>query len=233
MRRKALSQRYWPPPRPRPPPPPPPRPPSPPPPPPPPPSNEELLLDYGFALLDNPHDTYGLTLDVRLPGTAKGVAEPTRLGPFQIRRNDPYGRWAQFPPVLWRALDDPVGFAEKYAGKGEGGGEEDEEEAVEIDSDDVQLLLVRRGLVTYQQVGTSGFSATNLAAPLPHRLTAPPHHHPTATKGEFEEETGSVQSDQGARPEVTGGRGRDRGQLEARVRMPLPRRPTDYSGRGR
>ena len=34
-------------------------------------SNEELLLDYGFAFLDNPHDTYSLTLDVVLGPDAR------------------------------------------------------------------------------------------------------------------------------------------------------------------
>jgi hypothetical protein len=45
-----------------------------------------------------------------------------RLGPFELRRRDPYGRWDQFPPALWAALPFMEPFVETNAGDEGGGG---------------------------------------------------------------------------------------------------------------
>ena len=86
-------------------------------------SNEELLMAHGFALHDNVHDTYALSLRVGCaaatlpPGGAAAAPAPApkpappaaaaaryrSLGPFHIRRADsPLGE--QFPAALWAAL---------------------------------------------------------------------------------------------------------------------------------
>ena len=65
-----------------------------------------------------------------------------RLGPFNIRRRDPFGRWEQFPPALWKAINDPVAWSSGAAGAGASTVDDGSEEAaVEIDAEDVQLLL--------------------------------------------------------------------------------------------
>ena len=83
-------------------------------------SNEELLMAHGFALPNNVHDTYGLSLSVGPPiggaaesalgsaGAATGGTAPARrrLGPYYIhRRASPTHE--QFPRALWRALAQP------------------------------------------------------------------------------------------------------------------------------
>jgi|AntAceMinimDraft_5_1070358.scaffolds.fasta_scaffold79490_1 hypothetical protein len=92
-------------------------------------------MAYGFALADNPYDVYSLVLSV---GTAPPPAAQTKLGPFLLRLppaadadagEDGSGaasgeggsrapRPPQFPPALWRALADPLGFAAAAAGAG-------------------------------------------------------------------------------------------------------------------
>ena len=91
--------------------------------------NEELLNLYGFSILDNIHDTYGLSLAIM---DDEGSLQ--RLGPFYIRRVDRDSpnnipRWNQFPCELWNALAFPGAYLK---GEMEGIPPEIEYEDVEI-----------------------------------------------------------------------------------------------------
>lgn len=100
--------------------------------------NEELLMAHGFAIRDNPHDTYSLVLTVctQGPDTTTGSSRVRRkLGPFQLRLPSEGSSLPQIPPQLWKALSDPVGYANAAAP------EDDADEAVEVDAEDCDLLL--------------------------------------------------------------------------------------------
>ena len=66
--------------------------------------NEELMIQYGFALPENPHDVHALVLVLQQGARGQRATET-----FYIRRADP--RWPQFPPDLWSALGRAGGYA--------------------------------------------------------------------------------------------------------------------------
>lgn len=136
-------------------------------------ANEELIMGYGFALHENVHDVFGLSLAfstrAAAPAARAAVAEPvvTRLGPFYLRREDP--RWEQFPPELWAALASFSAEAEEREDGHEGGGaaaaadddDEEEQEAATghvVGAEEVELLLatLRAKLAPFGSAGAYG-----------------------------------------------------------------------------
>ena len=102
--------------------------------------NFALQVGYGFALLDNENDSYGLRLSLRF--SLDAAAPATDLGTFRIhRRAYARGGHTQFPAAIWAALSDPRKHLALHGGGGDDAGDHAGAE-VEIDGDDVQLLLV-------------------------------------------------------------------------------------------
>jgi hypothetical protein len=90
-------------------------------------TNQDLVLNHGFALRDNPHDTVRLALTVRDEVSGRR----RELGPFHVTRDatDP------IPTALWRALSDPLHWRPRTV---------EEEEALappEVGVEEVEMLI--------------------------------------------------------------------------------------------
>ena len=90
-------------------------------------TNQDLVLNHGFALRNNPHDTVRLALAVRDEESGRR----RELGPFHVTRDatDP------IPIALWRALSDPLHWRPRSA---------EEEKALpppEVGVDEVEMLI--------------------------------------------------------------------------------------------
>lgn len=113
--------------------------------------NEMLMMMYGFALPNNLHDCYGLKLTMkrRLVQDVKETIEAKDLGTFQIHRIDS-PIYPQFPPELWKALNEMFEEAE-----GDDEAEHDEEKddtQIAIGFEAIELLrdTLRRRLVPFE-----------------------------------------------------------------------------------
>ncbi|GMH72435.1 hypothetical protein TrRE_jg5552 [Triparma retinervis] len=99
-------------------------------------SNSQFYRSYGFVLPSNPHDTYSLALSFLSPSSKRKVT----LGPFDVRRS---GTGRQFPPGIFKAMDDPVGYHARLLSGGRGGGAEGKDGGgeVEIYQDTLRELM--------------------------------------------------------------------------------------------
>lgn len=88
-------------------------------------TNQDLLLNHGFALRDNVHDTVRLALGVRDEESGR----QRELGPFHVSRD----ATNPIPLELWRALADPLHW--RPLGVGE------EAPPPEVGMDEVAMLI--------------------------------------------------------------------------------------------
>mmetsp|Transcript_72018 Transcript_72018/g.123767 ORF Transcript_72018/g.123767 Transcript_72018/m.123767 type:complete len:160 (+) Transcript_72018:507-986(+) len=94
-------------------------------------------MSYGFAIKDNPNDTYLLLLAFGSESSEESNCTQS-IGPFMISIQEPH-----IPPALWKAIADPIAFAAAEQKEVDDLDEETEEEsdALEVDADDAEFLL--------------------------------------------------------------------------------------------